>query len=70
VDLALVYEKCRTSLGDWRDRARNSTNDGRLRVNKHYDVVDAAEREGVLSDLINLVRDGVVPLEAFTYTVP
>jgi hypothetical protein len=24
----------------------------------------------VLSDLINMVRDGVVPLEAFTYTVP
>jgi hypothetical protein len=39
-------------------------------VNKHYDLTTPVEVEAVLSDLIGLVRDGVVPPNAFTYVAP
>jgi len=39
-------------------------------VNKLYDLIDEAQVEEVLTDLIGLLRDGVVPLDAFTYSLP
>ena len=39
-------------------------------VNKHYDLVDAADLEDVLSELIGLIRDGALPTDAVTYTAP
>jgi hypothetical protein len=40
------------------------------RVNKHYDLEDAAQLDVVLSELIGLIRDGTVPPDAFTYAPP
>lgn len=36
-------------------------------VNKHYELEDAAQLDVVLSELIGLIRDGVVPPGAVTY---
>lgn len=41
-----------------------------LRVNKHYELEDAAQLDVVLSELIGLIRDGVVPPGAVTYSPP
>jgi hypothetical protein len=57
-------------LGDWRNRAGNDPNFRSVGVNKHYDLVDAADLEDVLSELIGLIRDGSLPPDAVTYTTP
>jgi len=44
--------------------ARTSENSG---VNKHYDFEDAVQLDVVLSELIELIRDGTVPTDAVTY---
>lgn len=39
-------------------------------VNKHYELEDAAQLDVVLSELIGLLRDGIVPPDAVTYASP
>lgn len=58
-----VWETGETDLST----ARISGDSG---VNKHYDLEDAAQLDGVLSELIGLIRDGTVPPGAFTYATP
>jgi hypothetical protein len=38
-------------------------------VNKHYDLIERAGVDEVLSDLVRLLRDGAIPPDAVTYEV-